>query len=377
MQQQPFLWSDPATHLVRATPDHAVLYFSPAQLHATANTFQSGFDGLVTYAVKANDSSVVLDNLVAAGITTFDVASPAEMHSVRQVFEKAVLHYNNPVRSEAEIAHAVALGVESWSVDDAGELDKLSVVPRSAEIAVRFALPVAGAAYDFGSKFGATPVQAVRLLKRVVAMGFEPSLCFHPGTQCEDPQVWATYINAAAQIVATSGVTIKRLNIGGGFAAHRAGAAPDLKAVFEVISNTVAHAFGATTPTLICEPGRAMVAESFALSTRVKGLRGSNTVFLNDGIYGGLADLRDMTLPDRLSVISPAGEHRSAPARARVVFGPTCDSLDRIPDGLRLPMDTAVGDYVVFDAMGAYSLAMSTAFNGYGLREVICVQSLC
>ena len=79
MRQQPLLWSDPTTHLARTLPDHPVLYFSPEQLHATAKTFQSGFNGLVTYAVKANDSPVVLENLVAAGITTYDVASPAEM----------------------------------------------------------------------------------------------------------------------------------------------------------------------------------------------------------------------------------------------------------------------------------------------------------
>ena len=56
-----------------------------------------------------------------------------------------------------------------------------------------------------------------------------------------------------------------------------------------------------------------------------------------------------------------------------MVFGPTCDSLDRLPDGLPLPGDTQVGDYVLFDGMGAYSAAMSTRFNGYGLDTVISV----
>ena len=118
------------------------------------------------------------------------------------------------------------------------------------------------------------------------------------------------------------------------------------------------------------------LAESFSLLARVKGLRRPDTVFLNDGVYGGLADLRDMTLPDRVRVFCPAGSGRRGTPRPRVIFGPTCDSLDRLPDGLPLPDDTAVGDYVLFDAMGAYSIAMSTAFNGYGLRDVTSVQSL-
>ena len=59
-----------------------------------------------------------------------------------------------------------------------------------------------------------------------------------------------------------------------------------------------------------------------------------------------------------------------------MVFGPTCDSLDRLPDGLPLPEDTATSDYVIFGGMGAYSIAMSTRFNGYGLARVETVAAL-
>ncbi len=376
MQQNPTLWRDPATHLAREQPDQPVLYFDPALLQATARQFQGGFDGLVTYAVKANDSAVVLDNLVAAGLTAFDVASPAEMAAVRRALPSATLHYNNPVRSAAEITAGIAAGVASWSVDDMGELRKLHAVPRACEVAVRFALPVSGAAYDFGAKFGATPEHAVELLRAVAEMGFAPSLCFHPGTQCEDPNVWAVYIRAAAEITKTAGVTIGRLNVGGGFAAHRGPVVPDLDAVFQVIDGAVTDAFGAQRPDLLCEPGRAMVAEAFSLAARVKAVRAPDQLFLNDGIYGGLADLRDMALSHRVRVYAPDGQLREAAPRPRVIFGPTCDSLDRLPDGLPLPDDLQAGDYVLFDAMGAYSIAMSTAFNGYGLRDVISTQSL-
>ncbi len=228
MQQIPPLWLSPETHLARSQPDHPILYFSPRVLHEVANRFQTGFPGLVTYAVKANPHPAVLSNLVAAGVTAFDVASPAEMAAVRAASPDAVMHYNNPVRSDAEIAEGIAHGVASWSVDDASELAKLADVPKTCEIAVRFALPVSGAAYDFGSKFGAEPAAAVGLLQQVAAGGWQPSLCFHPGTQCEDESAWVEYIDAARQIVAQAGVPIARLNVGGGFAANRDGAAPDL-----------------------------------------------------------------------------------------------------------------------------------------------------
>lgn len=377
MQNQPALWPEPSWHLRKFTPDHPVLYFSPSVLQATARRFIEGFDGLVTYAVKANDHGEVLANLVSAGVTAFDVASPPEMAKVRAALPNAVLHYHNPVRSAAEIATAVGHGIASWSVDCLRELDKLSDIPRDgSEIAVRLRLPVAGAAYDFGEKFGADPDKAVVLLRKAQEMGFATSMTFHPGTQCSDPQAWAVYIHEAAEVARRAGVRLERLNVGGGFAAHRMGAAPDLEAIFDRIARETRMAFGASMPGLVCEPGRAMVAEAFTLALRVKTIREDGAIFLNDGVYGALTELRDIGLPDRISVTRPDGQPVTGTARPRVAFGPTCDSLDRLPDAMPLPGDIAEGDYVLFRAMGAYCASISTRFNGYGGQEVLTVARL-
>lgn len=377
MQHTAPLSATPAAYLAKHSPDAPVLFFAPSVLQATARRFQADFDGLVTYAVKANDRTEVLSNLVAAGITTFDVASPAEMAAVRAVCPQAVLHYNNPVRSAAEVKAGIAADVYSWSIDDMSELAKLHDVPRDNEVAVRFALPVKGAAYDFGSKFGAAPEQAAALLRAVVEMGFTPSMCFHPGTQCNDPQAWVQYVHAAADILRMADVSIERLNIGGGFAVDRGFDAPDHRAVFAAVKAALVESFGTGAPSLLCEPGRAMVADAAVLATRIKGMRNEGrTVFLNDGIYGGLPDLRDMGLSGLVDVVGPDGALRQGAPKPRVVFGPTCDSLDRLPDGLPLPEDAQTGDYLLFGGMGAYSIAMSTAFNGYGLAGVALVSDL-
>ena len=238
-------------------------------------------------------------------------------------------------------------------------------------------LPVAGAAYDFGTKFGASPEAAIDLLRQVAAMGFRPSLCFHPGTQCEDPSAWITYMQVAKEIAACANVQLTRLNLGGGFAARHYGTPPDVTAVLAALEAANTRLFGRGGPDLLCEPGRAMVSDSFTLAARIKGMRdGGGAVFLNDGIYGGLMDLRDMGLPQGFRVVSPDGQPRHGQGLARQVFGPTCDSLDQLPDGLPLPEDCAVGDYLLFEGLGAYSLAMSTRFNGYGLSDLVTVQAL-
>lgn len=377
MSRYPAVWPTP-THLLRATtPDHPVQVFAPATLAATAARFRAGFPGLVSYAVKANDADDVLDTLVAAGITTFDVASPDEMARARAACRGAVLHYNNPVRSVAEIQAARDFGVVSYSIDDAGELAKLAgeIRPEGVEVAVRLKLPVAGAAYDFGSKFGAAPEVCIDLLRAVVAHGFRPAMTFHPGTQCTDPAAWVAYIEACARIAEAAGVTLDRLNVGGGFPAQRGAEAPDLEPIFEQIATTTRAVFGPRPPALVCEPGRAMVADAGALVTRVKAVRAGD-VFLNDGIYGGLAEAPVMGAVDRVQVIAPDGAPRTGVPAPQTVFGPTCDSLDRLPGTLLLPSDLAEGDYVIFHGMGAYGTVTATRFNGYGRIVPATVQSV-
>jgi ornithine decarboxylase len=371
------IWTNASEFFRVNSPDHPVMFFSPDVLQARAHEFKSGFPGLVTYAVKANPDEAVISNLVAAGIHAFDVASPNEMALIRQLAPNAVMHYNNPVRLPSEIAAAVGHGVTSYSVDSHSELDKLAqgVNPAGIEIAVRFKLPVAGAAYDFGAKFGAMPAKAVELLRRVATLGFQPSLTFHPGTQCTDAGAWVTYIHAAGDIVTQAGVGVVRLNVGGGFPSHRLSSqAPDLGSIFRAIKAAALDAFGQDHPALICEPGRAMVAESFALATRVKAIRDGEHVFLNDGIYGGLAEMPLMGVTQRIDVLSPDGHRRHGEAVPRVVFGPTCDSVDCLPGPVALPCDMAEGDYVLMHGAGAYTTATVTRFNGYG---EIAVETIC
>ena len=373
------IWAEPAELLRTQQPDNPVMFFAPHVLQATARRFIDGFPGMVTYAVKSNPDEMVIQNLVAAGIKGFDVASPAEIDMVRRLSPTAALHYNNPVRSRREIAHGVEKGVKSWSVDSRSELAKLiELVPaEGCEIAVRYKLPVAGAAYNFGAKFGATVELASELLAQVAAAGFIPSLTFHPGTQCVDPMAWDSYIRAGAEICAQAGVRAVRLNVGGGFPSHRLrDVTPELEAIFALIDRVTTEAFGATRPALICEPGRGLVAEAFTLATRVKAVRDGLHVFLNDGIYGGLTELPMIGNINRIEVISSEGQRRNGPAIERIIFGPTCDSVDRLPGEVALPDDLAEGDYLVFHGMGAYSTATNTRFNGFGEMTISTAMSL-
>jgi ornithine decarboxylase len=378
MQLSQSIWPHPAAWLRAARPRTPVMFFAPSVLQATARRFLAGFPGQVTYAVKANPHPIVMGNLDAAGIGAYDVASTWEIDLTARTAPGAAMHFNNPVRSRGEIAHALNSGVRSFSVDAASELDKLlSLAPKTIEVSVRFKLPVRGAAYDFGEKFGAAPAEAAALLRRAAEAGASPSLTFHPGTQCIDPAAWEAYIVAAGRIASMAGVTIARLNVGGGFPSGRMRAQThDLEVIFSRIGNAAAAAFPGGAPALVCEPGRAMVAEAFSLAVEVRAVRDGTDVFLSDGIYGGLSELPVLGGTDRIEVLAPDGPRRTGPIVERRGFGPTCDSLDRLPGTLSLPADTAEGDWIVFHGLGAYSSATATRFNGFGDIAVASVLRL-
>lgn len=379
MSRHPEIWATPEAYLASVSTQAPVLFFAPTVLQEVAQAFRAAFPGMVTYAVKANDSRAVIENLVEAGIAGFDVASPAEIAKVRAVSGDVALHYNNPVRSPAEIEQARAAGVDSYSVDGMSELKKLVAagLEPGVEVAVRLRLPVAGAVYDFGEKFGEDPQGCVDLLRAVAAAGFSPAMTFHPGTQCAAPEAWTAYIGTCAEVARAAGVRLARLNVGGGFAVNNRGIVPDLAAIFAAIEAAVGEAFGPEAPALLCEPGRALVAESHLLATRVKAVRECGAVFLNDGVYGSMGEgLNALGVSHRIRVLRPDGVERAGASIGRVIYGPTCDSLDRLPGEYQLPEDLAEGDFVLFEAMGAYTSATVTRFNGYGATEIVTVQAL-
>ena len=54
-----------------------------------------------------------------------------------------------------------------------------------------------------------------------------------------------------------------------------------------------------------------------------------------------------------------------------MLTGPTGDGLDVIARGVQLPADLAVGDQLLFENVGAYTLVLASAFNGFPPPPVI------
>ena len=364
-----YVYRDTSAVIRQLRPREPVYLFCADRLAQRAGQFLRGFPGTVSYAVKANPEARVLRTLVAAGISHFDVASLPEIRRVLNLHPRARLHFNNPVKAEEAISEAyLQHGVRSFALDEFSELKKIESVTsgdRGVLYTVRFKLAHDGAAYDFGSKFGAEPDKAVALLQAIAAAGARIALTFHPGSQCTDPAVYVRYLEAAADIVARAGVTPELINVGGGFPEYYLDTAlPTLEHYFQAIARTSQRCFAGNIP-LMCEPGRGMVAAAVSLLARVIHVRDcGRSLFLNDGVYGGMLE---QSVVDLRFPAQAWREGRPLPpgSASYHVFGPTCDPIDRLLRPAALPDNLQVGDHVEFGLLGAYGSATATSFNGF------------
>ena len=84
--------------------------------------------------------------------------------------------------------------------------------------------------------------------------------------------------------------------------------------------------------------------------------------YVNDGMYGSFGCILYEHAHPIPRLLTPTSE--GCDQYECSMWGHTCDGLDQILDCGTLP-ELAVGEWVVFEDMGAYTISISTAFNGF------------
>lgn len=367
-----------ALDLVRQqSPQRPVALVRREPVRVAATWFQSHFKGDVFYAVKANPSEWVIETLMAAGINSFDVASLAEIERVHAIAPHARMAFMHPVKSRHAIERAYFdHGVRTFSLDTQYELDKIRDATGQANdlnLIVRLATSGEGSNLPLTHKFGAQPHEAPALLlaTRQATTGLM-GISFHVGSQCMRPTAYAAAMAAASRALVRAGVFADVVDVGGGFPSVYPGMVPpSLSEYVDVIDRAFDEMKVHETTELWAEPGRALVAESTSILTRVE-LRKNDALYLNDGSYGNLFDATHAKwpFPVRLHRAEGLGNEDEALKPFRF-YGPTCDSIDHMPGPFWLPGDVAEGDYVEIGMLGAYGVTMATGFNGYGASDTV------
>ena len=367
-------FASPLKAIESLKPSEPLYLVHPDKFAAAARQFLDSFPGDVLYAVKANPHAIALANLWNAGIRHFDTASLGEIEIVKGLFPDAICHFMAPVRLPGQAKAAFEKhGVTDYVVDSDAELDKLLAEtgqPKKLRVFMRLVAQLGGALLEMSSKYGCRPEEAAKLLKRVRLAGAQPCLTFHVGSQCLSPFSYAQAIEIAQRTINMSGVEIVALDIGGGFPAVYSGQEPPpYHWYFDMIREAL-NAMNRTDLNVMCEPGRALCAPGISLVTQVVMRRGDR-LYLNDGIYGSFDEQRfagfDEDYPPTGITVDGKGRAKTLNGEKRPfrAYGPTCDSADVLPRPLLLPNGIGNGDYVLFDAMGAYTVSSRSPFNGY------------
>ena len=325
----------------------------------------------VHYAMKCNPDPTLLMHIRGLG-ASFEVASFPELQTLIDlgVDARDVL-FSNPVKIERHVARAAHAGLFRFAFDSEEELDKIARHAPGASVYVRLAVDAGASRVPSEGKFGVDADTAFRLMTRVPAMGLVPyGVTFHVGSQMERPEVWLQAVRRCGQLMrrlATAGVRLSMVDIGGGFPAHYRSLVPEIGDIGDVIETALRAELPYQPAKIAVEPGRGLVADAGIMVATVIGLASRATkrwAHLDVGAFNGLIEALETDNALCFPVLDSRG---SASLSSYNLTGPSCDSQDTILFDCLLSSDLAVGDRVYVGTAGAYTTSYASAFCGFAI----------
>ena len=354
-------------------PDYPVYCIRPNEIKKSVNFFKENFPGKILYAVKTNPNEKIIKQIIANGINEFDVASLNEIKLINKIYPEAKLHFMHTIKSKESIASAYNdYNVKSFSLDSKDELRKILDATNQAkdlDLFVRIAISNEHAEIDLSRKFGALPSEALGLVRLCKQHAKKLGISFHVGSQCMHKISYSNGIKEIGSIIKKTKIIPDTINVGGGFPSIYPDLNPEpLSDYMMEIKKELNNLKLDKLPEIICEPGRAIVAESGSTIVKVI-LRKKNNLYINDGTYGSLFDAGapNFVLPSKMIT---EGRVQSKKLTAFSFFGPTCDGLDYMKGPFLIPNNIKEGDYIELGQLGAYSLTFRTNFNGFYSNEI-------
>ena len=350
------------------SPSQPVIILRPKSAKKATDWFLKNFPGKTLYALKANNNPVIVNALYESGIRNFDVASLSEIEQA-SAYDDAVLYLMNTVKSRRLISEAYhKYGVRNFALDSLEELKKICQETGHAKdlnLFVRLSCSSKGAKIALDNKFGCGEEEAIDLLMATRKIATRLGITFHVGSQSMLPERYSEAMEGISALVAKSGVLPDIIDVGGGFPSiYPDMVPPSLDNYISVIDKAFECMKVVETCELLCEPGRALVAEAGSTLVKVEQRR-ERYLYINDGAYGTLHDAAhyNFNYPARLirEIDGPLGS-----LQPFSLYGPTCDSADYMPGPFHLPSCVNEGDYIEIGQLGAYGEVMKTDFNGFG-----------
>ena len=360
-------------------PDKPVYCIRKNSILSASKFFQKKFPGKILYAVKTNPHSEIIKTLIKSGIDQFDVASIEEIKTVKKFNKSAKCSYMHTVKSKESISEAYfKYGIKAFALDTKDELIKIIESTSNAKdlkLFVRVAVSNEHAEIDLSKKFGALNLEATGLLRLVKQYANKIGLSFHVGSQCMHPISYAKGIIEIGNIIKKTKIVPDFINVGGGFPTIYPDLIPlPLDSYLKEIKKSLENLKLDNMPEIICEPGRALVAESGSTIVRVN-LRKKQKLYINEGTYGTLFDAGTPNIVFPSKMIKDCSKKIISKKLTPFDFyGPTCDSMDYMKGPFLLPNNIKENDYIELGQLGAYGLTFRTQFNGFYSDQIYEVE---
>lgn len=364
------------------------------------------------FALKCHPDPIVACVLGQLG-AGFDCASASEIALALENGPSTSIIYANPQRAETDLHQALRQSVRTLTFDGQEELIKVahaqailqkeSLHVHRPSMVLRLLVPDEHSTVPLGEKFGAAPDCVKSLTLKALELGLVvEGVSFHCGSGNHDPQSYQTAIQLAVDAVQTINdlyVELGRpdrcwlVDIGGGYPGYD-GAGGDLgrflgtKQIQEMPDTngdkveTAADVAAAVVPLVdelstaslqfIAEPGRYFVEAAFVLCSRIYRTRvddkGSRHYYIAHGVQGLFKDC--VLCGESFWPIPYSTSHPLQGSASSTVHGPSGEDYDVICIDYPLPI-LDIGDWLIFDRMGAYTLSIAARGGRPPVRYVM------
>ncbi len=331
----------------------------------------SGAKSLICYALKANSNLSLLAHLARLGAGGDCVS----IYEVRKALLAGIPPYkiifSGVGKLESEIQEALESKILFLNVESFEELRLIERIATEsntpARISVRINPNIDAQTHPhistglWENKFGVEEKEAVQMFMFAKQSPFlEPvGLHCHIGSQLielEPIKEASQKMSALARFLIASGVELKFLDMGGGLGVDEGRGAISILDYAQPLKSAAQK----LDLTLICEPGRRIVADSGVLVTQVQYVKpGAKKNFVV--VDAGMNDFLRPALYEARHSIEVLNAQEGTEGIYDIV-GPVCESTDCFLKGVAL-RGVARGDILLFKQVGAYGASMASHYN--------------
>jgi len=334
-----------------------------------------GHKSLISYAVKANSNLSVIRHLSGMGAGADCVSIGEVKRALRAGVAKYKIIFSGVGKRDDEIREALQSDILMLNLESEAEMKRVELVAKElgkeARISIRVNPNIDPKTHPYIStglnenKFGVE----INMAKRMYIYAKKSDhlnpigIHFHIGSQLTD----LTPIKESCKIVAdlvrsldAIGIEIKFFDVGGGLGVvYKDETTIDPKEYASVIFDAIKG----LDLTIICEPGRYMLANAGYFVTKVLYEK------INDGkrfviVDGAMNDLIRPSLYDAYHKIEAIGKESvdDVELTEADVVGPICESGDFFGKKIPLP-PLEHNDLLVIHSAGAYGFTMASNYN--------------